>query len=82
MKLCVLYDLIMWPIQENKTELTEVLLQQALWQLGLDQDFLLSYPLKADSKIVHLICWEWLLSTSSVLQSVLICPYFIASMLI
>ncbi len=38
--------------------------------------------LKADSKIVHLICSEWLLSTSSFLQSVLICPYFIASMLI
>ncbi len=32
------------------------------------QHFLLSCPLKADSKIVHLICWEWLLSTSSFLQ--------------
>ncbi len=52
-----------------------------MMQLGLDLDFLLSCPLKADSKIVHLICWEWLLSTSFFLQSVLICPYFIANML-
>ena len=35
-----------------------------------------SCPLKADSKIVHLICWEWLLATSSFLHSVLICPLF------
>ncbi len=42
----------------------------ALWQLGLDQDFLLSCPLKADSKIVHLICWEWLQSFNQFFSSI------------
>ncbi len=56
--------------------------ERALW-LGLDQDFLLSCQLKADNKIiiVHLTCWELLLSSSSFIQSVLIFPYFIAKML-
>ncbi len=44
--------------------------------MGLDQDFLPSCPLKADSKMVELICWEWLFSTTFFLQSVLILSLF------
>ncbi len=77
------FDLVFFPQPGNKVVSFRVvdycpMWMQALWQLGLDQDFRLSCPLKADSKIVHLICWEWLLSTSSFLQSGLICPYFIS----